>query len=122
MRKNISAELKSKVAIEALKGQKTINEIASLYEVQPAQVSAWKKQMQESAILFFSKTKEKSVKESEEIKNNLYRKIGQLEVENEFLKKSGINYNSGSSEARIDKKRISRIKCSSTMYFTGRMS
>ena len=87
MRKNISAELKSKVAIEALKGQKTINEIASLYEVQPAQVSAWKKQMQESAILFFSKTKEKSVKESEEIKDNLYRKIGQLEVENEFLKK-----------------------------------
>ena len=40
MRKNISAELKSKVAIEALKGHKAINEIASLYEVLPAQVSA----------------------------------------------------------------------------------
>jgi len=40
VRKTISAELKAKVALEAIKGQKTINELASIYEVQPAQVSA----------------------------------------------------------------------------------
>ena len=44
MRKSIPAELKAKVAMEAIKGHKTINEIASIYEVQPNQVCAWKKQ------------------------------------------------------------------------------
>ena len=84
MRKSIPAELKAKVAMEAIKGQKTINEIA---RVQPNQVCAWKKQVQESAVALFSKTKEKAAKESDDIKDNLYRKIGQLEIENEFLKK-----------------------------------
>ena len=87
MRRSIPAELKAKVAMEAIKGQKTINEIASIYEVQPNQVCAWKKQVQESAVALFSKTKEKAAKESDDIKDNLYHKIGQLEIENEFLKK-----------------------------------
>ena len=87
MRKSISAELKAKVALEAVKGQKTINELASIYEVQPAQVSAWKKQIQDSATSVFGKSKDKQAKSLDEDNNNLYRKIGQLEVENEYLKK-----------------------------------
>ena len=59
MRKSISAELKAKVALEAVKGQKTINELASIYEVQPAQVSACKKQIQDSATSVFGKSKDK---------------------------------------------------------------
>ena len=104
MRRSIPAELKAKVAMEAIKGQKTINEIASIYEVQPNQVCAWKKQVQESAVALFSKTKEKAAKESDD---NRYRKIGQLEIENEFLKKSGINYNRGKSKAGVNRERAS---------------
>ena len=50
MRKKISAELKAKVAIESIKGLKTISEISSIYQVHPHQVSLWKKQYLESAI------------------------------------------------------------------------
>ena len=55
MRKKISAELKAKVAIESIKGLKTISEIASMYEVHPNQMSIWKKQYMESAVSIFSK-------------------------------------------------------------------
>jgi transposase len=87
MRKKISAELKAKVAIESVKGFKTISEIASLYEVHPNQVSIWKKQYLDSAIGIFSKPNVPEEKQKEQVTDNLYRKIGQLEIENEFLKK-----------------------------------
>lgn len=89
MRKKFSAELKAKVALEALKGLKTVNEIASMYEVHPNQVSNWKKQFCDGALSLFSKSPELKEKSTEDETNNLYRKIGQLEIENEFLKKSG---------------------------------
>jgi transposase len=84
MRKKISAELKAKVALEALKGLKTGNEIASLYEVHPNQVCQWKKEFAEKAATIFAKPTPK--KDSVDT-DGLFRKIGQLEVENEFLKK-----------------------------------
>lgn len=87
MRKKISAELKAKVAIESIKGLKTISEISSIYEVHPHQVSLWKKQYLESAIQTFSKPNVLEAKQKEQETDNLYRKIGQLEIENEFLKK-----------------------------------
>lgn len=87
MRRTISAELKAKVAIESIKGLKTISEISSIYEVHPNQVSTWKKQYLESAIETFSKPNLPEAKQKEQETDNLYRKIGQLEIENEFLKK-----------------------------------
>ena len=87
MRKKISSELKAKVALEALKGLKTVNEIASIYEVHPNQVINWKKRFCDGALSLFSKSTELKEKGTEDEINNLYRKIGQLEVENEFLKK-----------------------------------
>ncbi len=87
MRKKISAELKAKVAIESIKGLKTISEIASMYEVHPNQVSIWKKQYMESAISVFSKPNVSEDQEKDRQIENLYRKIGQLEMDNEFLKK-----------------------------------
>jgi transposase-like protein len=92
MRRTISAELKAKVAIESIKGLKTISEISSIYEVHPNQVSVWKKQYLDSAIETFSKPNLPEVKQKEQETDNLYRKIGQLEVENEFLKKSGVKF------------------------------
>lgn len=87
MRKKISAELKAKVALEAVKGLKTVNEIASLYEVHPNQVCQWKKQFSENAATIFSSPAKKKGESQEVDTDGLFRKIGQLEVENEFLKK-----------------------------------
>lgn len=87
MRKKISADIKARVAIEAVRGMKTISEIASLYEVHPNQVSLWKKQFIESASSTFSKPDSSREKQGTEEVDVLYRKIGKLEVENEFLKK-----------------------------------
>jgi len=84
MRKSISAELKARVAIESIKGLKTISEISGIYEVHPNQVSIWKKQLLDSAIETFSKPNTSEAKQREQETDNLYRKIGQLEVDNEF--------------------------------------
>ena len=87
MRKRHTAEFKAKVAIEAVKGLKTVNEIAAHFEVAPTQVSAWKKQFLESSAETFKAPKQKEATQNQANVDNLYRKIGQLEVENEFLKK-----------------------------------
>ena len=88
-RKNFSAEFKAKVALEAIKEQKTINQIASEYEVHVSQVSAWKKQaLEQMAMGFTDKRKEaKEAKGDEAEKDRLYSQIGQLKVENDWLKK-----------------------------------
>ena len=83
-------DFKAKVAIEALKEQQTINDIAIQYQISPNQVSTWKKHLQDGASKLFeaSKSKKKDDKPSEEI---LYQQIGQLQVELDWLKKkSGI--------------------------------
>ncbi len=83
-------DFKAKVAIEALKEQQTINDIAIQYQISPNQVSTWKKHLQDEASKLFeaSKSKKKDDKPSEEI---LYQQIGQLQVELDWLKKkSGI--------------------------------
>lgn len=88
MRKRYSAEFKSRVALEAVKEESTINEIASKYEVHPNQVTNWKKIfLGNSSQLFVDKRTKKSRKEQEDKSDMLYKKIGQLEVENEFLRK-----------------------------------
>jgi transposase-like protein len=88
MNKKHSREFKAKVAIEAIKGEKTIQEIAQKYEVHPNQVTLWKKQLIENATLAFDKPgKDKEQEEAEKKQNELYGQIGQLKVENDFLKK-----------------------------------
>lgn len=87
MRKKHTAEFKSKVALEAVKGLQSVNEIASQFEVSPTQVSAWKKYFLEASVDTFKNSKEKKSNQDQSQFDNLYRKIGQLEIENEFLKK-----------------------------------
>lgn len=86
-RRKLPGELKAKAALEALAGDKTINEIASNYEVHPNQVSTWKKQLQESARDFFAGRRARHQAEDDELKDRLYRQIGQLQVELDWLKK-----------------------------------
>ncbi len=86
-RNNYSAEFKTKVALAALRGDKTINEIASLYGVHPNQVMSWKKQAVETIPDAFSGKRVRVQKDDEELKSQLYQQIGQLKVELDWLKK-----------------------------------
>lgn len=87
-RRNHSVEMKVKIAIESLKGQKTINEIASGYGVHPNQVSRWKQEALEILAAGFSRRRERAAKEESELRERLYSQIGQLKVELDWLKKN----------------------------------
>ena len=90
-RKHYSAELKAKIAIEAIREQGTINEIASQYGVHPNQVTQWKKQALSEMAQLFSDRRVKRQADEEEVKAQLYQQIGQLKVELDWVKKkSGI--------------------------------
>ena len=86
-RKKFSSSFKSKVALEAAKGLKTINEIASSYGLQPAQVSEWKRTLLENMSEVFEKEDHSKEKEFEKEKEDLLKIIGELKVHNEFYKK-----------------------------------
>ena len=88
MRRSFDAKFKAKVGIEAIKEKLTIREIAQKYEVQPCQVQQWKKIALDNIQQTFSRKREKDIKDQDKLVQELYRQIGQLKVENEFLKKT----------------------------------
>lgn len=81
-RRNHGAAFKAKVALEAIKGNQTIVELAERFQVHPNQITEWKKQLLERAEEVFSK--DKKIAEGPSIKE-LHAKIGQLAMENDFL-------------------------------------
>lgn len=87
-KRKFSAAFKSKVALEAIKEHKTINEIASEYQIQPGQVKEWKKQMLENMDKVFEKEDHSMEKKFEKKEENLLKTIGELKVDNDFLKKN----------------------------------
>ena len=92
-RKSYTAAFKAKVALEAIKGQRTTNEIASAYEVHPNQVTQWKKQAVSQLSEIFSNGRARADTAEEDLRNQLYQQIGQLKVELDWLKKkSGLEY------------------------------
>ena len=86
-RRQYSPEYKAKAALEAIKGQRTLNEIAGELEVHPIQLGAWKKLAVDGLATVFSGKREKSGAESEAIMSALYQEIGQLKMEMDWLKK-----------------------------------
>lgn len=78
---------KAKVAVEALKEQKTIAELASQYAIHPTQITTWKKQAMEILTQGFSGKREQKEKDNTDLIQELYRQIGRLKVEVDFLKK-----------------------------------
>lgn len=87
MRKTHDAALKAKVALEALKGEKTMAQLSSQYGVHPNQIGKWKKDLLERLPEIFSSKWRKEHKTDEELVEELYKQIGQLKVELDWLKK-----------------------------------
>ena len=84
IRKKHSPQFKAKVALAAIQNDETITQIASRFGVHPTMVSAWKRQMLEGAADIFDKN-HNSRKQAQAHNDELYRQIGKLKVENDFL-------------------------------------
>ena len=86
-RKRFSTDFKSKVAIEALKAHKTVNELASEFGIHTTQVNNWKRQLLAGANGVFGQSITKQSESHEAEKERLYSQIGRLKVEVDWLKK-----------------------------------
>lgn len=87
-RKRHGAEFKSKVALEALKGLKTANELSSQYGVHPTQISQWKRQLQQGSREIFTGARAKDEQDHEAEQAKLFEEIGRLKMELDWLKKT----------------------------------
>lgn len=86
-RKTYSGEYKTKIVVEVMKGQQTVNQLASKYGVHPNMITQWKKQALAGLPQILSDRRGKDEKAEEEIKAQLYQQIGQLKMELEWMKK-----------------------------------
>ena len=86
-RKIYDKNFKAKVALEAIREEKTLSELSEQYGVNPNVISRWKKEVLEQLPEIFSRKREKDQKELKQREEELYKEIGKLKVENEFLKK-----------------------------------
>ena len=86
-RKHHSPGFKAKVALEAVRGERTLNELAGQFELHPTQVVQWKKRLVEGATGLFSGRAERDAVEESALRDRLYQEIGQLKVELDWLKK-----------------------------------
>ena len=86
-RKQYSAQLKAKVALEAIRGEKTVAEIAAQYEIYPTMIHNWKRKLLDEASDLFEQHNQATEigNEAEAQIAELYRQIGQLKVERDFL-------------------------------------
>jgi transposase-like protein len=90
MRKNHDSAFKAKVALEATKGERTMAQISSEYGVHVNQIRQWRQKLLEELPGVFSDRRQKKDKETEEMTSELYRQIGQLKVELDWVKKKSL--------------------------------
>lgn len=86
-KKRHDAAFKAKVALEAVKGEKTLAQLAGDYGVHPNQIGQWRKKLLKELPALFSERDDHQDKDRDELEAELYRQIGQLKVELEWLKK-----------------------------------
>ena len=91
MRKRYDGGFKARVALEAIKGDRTVSEIAAVHAVHPNQISRWRKQALDELPKIFSGRCEKTEAQGKELTDQLYQQIAQLKVELDWLKtKAGL--------------------------------
>ena len=86
-RKRYSAEFKAKVALAALKEQKTLSELANQYQIHSVQISTWKKQLLDGSSSIFKNSNNNNQKKQQDLEAHLYQEIGRLKIELDWLKK-----------------------------------
>jgi putative transposase len=86
-RRRFSSAIKARVAIEAIKGHRSVAELAGAHQVHPSQITQWKKQLLDSAEQVFSDRRMSEKKDQEELLAKLYQQIGQMKVELDWLQK-----------------------------------
>ena len=87
MRKSYTAEFKAKVALEAVRGDRSLSELAARYEVHPTQIGQWRKALLKGLPEIFGDKRRRQEADSEQEKARLYEEIGRLKVERDWLKK-----------------------------------
>ncbi len=92
MRKKIDPAIKAKAALDALKGELTIAEIAAKYQVYPNMVTGWRRELLDNASGIFDHAKERmAAADIQEKIDDLHKTIGEITMENDWLKKSSIS-------------------------------
>ena len=86
-RKRYTNNFKARVALDAIKGQKTVNELASEYGVHVTQINSWRKHLLDAVPVVFNGKQKQQEEAHEEEKDVLYQQIGRLKVELDWLKK-----------------------------------
>jgi len=86
-RKRYSAEFKAKVAVEALKEQKTLTELANQHQIHSVQISTWKRQLIDGSAFIFKDSTNNNQKKQQNLEDHLYQEIGRLKIELDWLKK-----------------------------------
>ena len=86
-RRLFDGAFKAKVALEAIRGLKTVSELAALYKVHPTQITLWKKQLLEGAATVFESGAAKKATTDEPSSAELYEQIGRLKIELDWVKK-----------------------------------
>jgi transposase len=87
-RRTFTGAFKAKVALEALQERKTINQLAQEHDLHPNQISSWKKELLTGSAKIFETPNRNAEDEREKTEAKLYQQIGQLKVENDWLKKN----------------------------------
>lgn len=85
-RRKFTSQFKTKVVLEALKERHSLSDLAQKYEIHPNQISTWKREFLEGAEEVFSKGKKSVKSQADQEKDRLLKTIGQLKIENDFLK------------------------------------
>ncbi len=86
-RKHYSPRFKARVAVEAIRGEKTLNQLASQFQVHPIQIGQWRKTALEQMAELFANGRKRRGRDGEGEKDALYEEIGRLKVELDWLKK-----------------------------------
>ena len=92
IRRKHDADFKAKIALEAIKENMTIAELSNKYSIGPTQIKEWKAELLSQAEIIFTKGNKNPVKDNSDLIIALERKVGQLAIENDFLKKNLLKF------------------------------